>query len=176
MQERATSGPILRQCGRVAAAGSGAMCREITLPLNGYLSHAMSVPTIERPLAESVTAPAYTSKGLWATVAESLRGTQQDFTQGSVRRAIVLLAVPMVLEIALESVFAVTDVFFVGRLGAGAVATVGITESMLAVLYAVAAGLGVGATAMVARRIGEHDRDGAAHTAAQAVSLGLLAA
>ena len=114
--------------------------------------------------------------GFWHLVAEALRGSQQDFTQGPVRRAILLLAVPMVLEMALESVFAVTDVFFVGRLGAGAVATVGLTESMLAVLYAVAAGLAVGATAMVARRIGEHDRDGAARTAVQAVALGVLAA
>jgi putative MATE family efflux protein len=114
--------------------------------------------------------------GFWHLVAEALRGSQQDFTQGPVRRAILLLAVPMVLEMALESVFAVTDVFFVGRLGASAVATVGLTESMLAVLYAVAAGLAVGATAMVARRIGEHDRDGAARTAVQAVALGVLAA
>ena len=127
------------------------------------------------PVEVQSAEPRRSGAGFWAIVAEGLRGSQQDFTQGSVRRAIVLLAVPMVLEMVLESVFAVTDVFFVGRLGAGAVATVGLTESMLAVLYSVAAGLGVGATAMVSRRIGEHDPDGASRTAMQAVALGLLA-
>ncbi len=116
-----------------------------------------------------------TPAGFWPAVGEALRGTKQDFTQGSVPRAILLLAVPMVLEMGLESVFAVTDVFFVARLGAGAVATVGLTESVISLVYAVAMGLGVGATATVARRIGEHDPEGAARTAAQAVAVGLLA-
>jgi len=122
-----------------------------------------------------VPPPAATA-GFWSAVREALRGSHQDFTKGSIARAILLLAVPMVLEMALESVFAVVDVFFVGRLGADAVATVGLTESMLALLYAAAMGLGVGATAMVARRIGEHDGPGAAHAAGQAVILGVLAA
>jgi putative MATE family efflux protein len=121
-------------------------------------------------------APPGTTAGFWSSVREALHGSRQDFTQGSIPRAILLLAVPMVLEMALESVFAVVDVFFVARLGAGAVATVGLTESMLALLYAAAMGLGVGATAMVARRTGEHDTAGAAHAAGQAVVLGLLAA
>jgi putative MATE family efflux protein len=108
-------------------------------------------------------------------VGESLRGTSQDFTQGSIPRAILLLAVPMVLEMALESVFAVTDIFFVARLGAGAVATVGLTESVISIVYVIAMGLAVGATATVARRIGEHDPDGAARTAVQAVAIGLFA-
>jgi putative MATE family efflux protein len=112
----------------------------------------------------------------WAVVREALHGSRQDYTEGSISRAILLLAVPMVLEMALESVFAVVDVFFVGRLGSDSVATVGLTESMLALLYAAALGLGVGATALVARRIGEHDRDGASHAAGQAVTLGLLVA
>jgi putative MATE family efflux protein len=111
----------------------------------------------------------------WSAVGEALRGTHQDFTTGPIPRAILLLAVPMVLEMALESVFAVTDVFFVGRLGAGAVATVGLTESVISLVYALAMGLSVGATATVARRIGEHDADGAASTAVQAVTLGLIA-
>src|SRR5580693_8858241 len=97
----------------------------------------------------------------WAVVREALHGSRQDYTEGSISRAILLLAVPMVLEMALESVFAVVDVFFVGRLGSDSVATVGLT---------------VGATALVARRIGEHDRDGASHAAGQAVTLGLLVA
>ena len=111
----------------------------------------------------------------WSAVREALHGTRQDFTQGSIPRAILLLAVPMVLEMGLESVFAVTDVYFVARLGAGAVATVGLTESVISLVYAIAMGLGVGATATVARRIGEHDPDGAARTAVQAVVIGLFA-
>jgi putative MATE family efflux protein len=109
-------------------------------------------------------------------VREALRGSTQDMTTGSIPRAVLLLAIPMVLEMMLESVFAVTDIFFVGRLGAAAVATVGLTEAVLSVMYTVAAGLGVGATAMVARRIGEHDPDGAADAAIQAVALGLTVA
>ena len=112
----------------------------------------------------------------WAVVREALHGSRQDYTEGPISRAILLLAVPMVMEMTLESVFAVVDVYFVGRLGAEAVATVGLTESMLALLYAAALGLGVGATALVARRIGEHDAGGASHTAGQAVMLGLFVA
>jgi putative MATE family efflux protein len=112
--------------------------------------------------------------GFWATVREALRGSHHDYTTGPIGRAILLLAVPMVLEVALESVFAVTDIFFVSRLGADAVAAVGLTESLLAVVYALAMGLGIGATALVARRIGEKDREGAARGAVQAVALAVL--
>ncbi|MES2359032.1 MAG: MATE family efflux transporter [Gemmatimonadota bacterium] len=114
--------------------------------------------------------------GFWETVRESLRGSHQDYTRGSIPRAILLLAVPMVLEMVLESVFAVTDVFFVGKLGADAVATVGLTESLLTVLYAMAMGLSIGVTAMVARRIGEHDVEGARDAAVQGVIVGLVIA
>jgi putative MATE family efflux protein len=109
------------------------------------------------------------SRALW----DAVRGTRQDYTQGPVGRAILLLAVPMVLETVMESVFAVVDVFWVSRLGHQAVTTVGLTESMLAIVYTVAVGLSIGATAMVARRIGEKDAEGAARTAVQCVALGL---
>jgi putative MATE family efflux protein len=112
--------------------------------------------------------------GLWSAIREALAGTHRDFTEGAIGRAILLLAVPMVLELSLESVFAVVDVFFVSRLGADAVATVGLTESMLTIVYAVAAGLSVGAMATVARRVGEKNQDGAARAAVQAVALGML--
>src|SRR6059036_441716 len=120
-----------------------------------------------------VSAPAY---GNWATIKEALRGAHLDYTDGPIGRAIFLLAVPMVLETVLESVFAVVDVFFVSRLGADSVATVGLTESMLTIIYAVAIGLSMGATATVARRIGEKDRDGAARAAVQAIALGAIVA
>src|SRR5256885_17190684 len=97
---------------------------------------------------------------LWNAIRESLRGTRHNYTDGPIDRAILLLAVPMMLELALESVFAVVDVFFVARLGAVAVATVGLSESILTFIYAIAMGLGAGATATVARRIGERDHDG----------------
>ncbi len=111
---------------------------------------------------------------LRADIRAALLGTHQDFTEGSLGRAIALLAIPMVLEMSMESVFAVCDVFWVARLGPDAVATVGLTESVLTILYAVAIGLSMAATAMVARRIGEHDREGAAVAAVQAIALGVV--
>src|SRR5437667_728815 len=116
------------------------------------------------------------SAGNWENIKEALRGAHHDYTDGPIGRAIFLLAVPMVLETVLESVFAVVDVFFVSRLGADAVATVGLTESMMVLIYTLAMGLGIGATATVARRIGEKDPEGASHAAAQAVILGILIA
>jgi len=116
------------------------------------------------------------SPGVWATLREAVRGSTQDLTEVPIGRAVVLLAVPMVLEMMMESVFAVADVFFVGRLGADAVATVGITESLMTVIYAVAIGLSIGATATVARRIGERDPEGAALAAGQSIVLGLIGA
>jgi putative MATE family efflux protein len=114
------------------------------------------------------------NKSLWASLVEAVRGSHQDYTAGSLNRAILLLAVPMVLEMVLESLFAVVDVFWVGRLGADAVATVGLTESMLSLVFAVGMGLSLSTTAMVARRIGEKDEEGAAVAAVQAIALGLV--
>lgn len=113
-------------------------------------------------------------RSFWASVREAVRGSHQDFTTGNLDRAILLLAIPMVLEMVLESLFAVVDVFWVSRLGADAVATVGLTESMLSLVFAVAMGLSLSTTAMVARRIGEKDQEGAAVAAVQAILLGLV--
>jgi putative MATE family efflux protein len=114
--------------------------------------------------------------GVWATLKEAVAGSEQDFTEGSLGRAVLLLAVPMILEMSMESIFGVLDVFFVGRLGASAVAAVGLTESMLVIVFAIAMGLSLSTTAMVARRIGEKDPEAASQTAVQAIALGLLVA
>jgi len=125
-----------------------------------------NVTTIDAPLP----APQRSlGKSLW----EAIKGSHQDYTAVNLNRAILLLAVPMVLEMVLESLFAVVDVFWVARLGADAVATVGLTESLLALVFSVAMGLSLSTTAMVARRIGEKDPDGAAVSAVQAIILGL---
>jgi putative MATE family efflux protein len=111
---------------------------------------------------------------MWQAIREAIRGSHRDFTTGSLNRAIVLLAIPMVLEMVLESLFAVVDIFWVGRLGPNAIATVGLTESMLTLIIAVGLGLGMATTAMVARRIGEKDPEGAAVGAMQAILLSLV--
>jgi putative MATE family efflux protein len=122
--------------------------------------------------AAAVTVPS--TPGLWATLREAVKGSHQDYTEAPVGRAVILLAVPMVLEMLMESVFAVADIFFVGRLGADAVATVGITESLMTIVYAVAMGLSIGATATVSRRIGEKNPDAAARAAVQSIAVGVL--
>src|ERR1041385_4956453 len=121
--------------------------------------------------------PASTSnQGLWSAIRESLRGSHRDYTTGPIGRAIIMLAIPMVLEMCMESIFAVVDIKWVSYLGPDAMATVGLTESMLTLIYALAIGLSIGATALVARRIGQHDPDGAARAAVQSVFLGLIVA
>ena len=122
---------------------------------------------------EQVVVPTPQSE-FWSSVREALRGSHRDFTAGSLNRAILLLAIPMVLEMVLESLFAVVDVFWVGHLGADAVATVGLTESLLSLVFSVSLGLSLSTTAMVARRIGEKDHAGAAVAGVQAVMLGLV--
>jgi putative MATE family efflux protein len=126
-----------------------------------------AVSTINSP-------PPSPPRSLWESLWEAIRGSHQDYTTGSLNRAILLLAVPMVLEMVLESLFAVVDVFWVGRLGANAVATVGLTESLLSLIFAVGIGLSMSTTAMVARRIGEKDPEGAAVAGVQAIVLGLI--
>jgi putative MATE family efflux protein len=113
---------------------------------------------------------------IWRSLLEAVKGTQQDFTEGSISRAVLLLATPMVLEMLMESLFAVVDIFWVTRLGANAVATVGLTESMLTIVFSVALGISFSTTAMVARRIGEKDERGAATAAVQSIALGILVA
>lgn len=120
-----------------------------------------------KPIDPAMTDPnnALEQMSVWAAVRESVRGGHQhDYTKGPIGRAIILLAIPMVLEMCMESVFAVVDIFWVAHLGADAIATVGLTESMLTLMYAVAIGLGIGATAM-ARRIGENNPEGATRAA-----------
>ena len=106
-----------------------------------------------------------------AFVRESLRDNEVDFTQGRVNRALGLLAIPMMLEMSMEAIFAVVDIAFVSRLGTDAVAAVGITEALVTILYAIAIGLGMGVTAMVSRRIGAKNPDAAASVTGQAIWL-----
>lgn len=112
-------------------------------------------------------------KGVLSLLKLSLTGENQDYTTGSIRRAIFLLAIPMMLEMLMESLFAVVDIFFVGKLGSEAVSAVGLTESMLTIVYSVAIGLSMAATAVVARRVGEKNPEQAARSAAQAMLIGV---
>ncbi len=110
--------------------------------------------------------------GTWTTILAAVRGTSVDLTASPLKQAIILMAVPMVLEMVMESIFAVVDIFWVTKLGSNAVATVGLTESMYSLVYTVAMGLSIGVTATVARRTGEKDPEGAASAATQAILLG----
>lgn len=104
----------------------------------------------------------------------SLNGEEQDYTIGSIKKAVFLLAIPMILELSLESVFAVVDMFFVGKLGPNAIATVGLTESVISLVYSLAIGISTAATAIVARRVGEKNPDAAAHAGAQSLIVSLI--
>lgn len=113
-------------------------------------------------------------KSFFTDVAESVSGTEQDFTEGRLSRAILLLSVPAVLEMIMESVFVIVDIYFVSKLGADAVATVGLTESVVTIIYAISIGLGAATTSMVSRRIGEKRHDAASVTAFQAILTGTI--
>ena len=125
-------------------------------------------------MADVLTIPQEEQQSLWSAVKESIRGSHRDYTRGPIGRAILLLAVPMVLEMIMESVFAVVDIFWVSHLGTDAAATVGLTESLMTLVYALAIGLSIGAMAMIARRIGEKNPDGAARAAVQAIALAVI--
>ncbi len=112
---------------------------------------------------------------LWAALKDAIRGTEADYTKIDLRKAIFLLAVPMILELVMESTFAVVDIFFVSKLGASAVATVGLTETYLFLLYSIAMGLSMAVTAIIARRVGEKQKQEAGLAAAQSIFLGLMA-
>ena len=131
------------------------------------------IPVVKDPsLAEEDT------QSLWSAIKESIRGSHRNYTTGPIGRSIMLLAIPMVLEMLMESVFAVVDIFWVSHLdpaiATDAVATVGLTESLLTLVYALAIGLSIGAMAMVARRIGEQNPEGAARAAVQAIALAVI--
>ncbi len=113
-------------------------------------------------------------RSFFRDIAEAVSGTEQDFTEGRLSRAIVLLAIPAVLEMIMESIFVIADIFFVSRLGADAVATVGLTESVLTIIYAISLGLGTATTSLVSRRIGEKNPDAASKAAFQAIVTGLF--
>ena len=120
-----------------------------------------------------LAAPAPRDGGLWGLVRQALAGTRHDFTTLPVRRAILLLAIPMVAEMLMESLFSLADIFWVSKLGASATATVVLTESMLVIVYSFAMGLSIGGAAIVARRTGAQDPDGAARAVVQAIALGV---
>src|SRR5262249_32616460 len=132
---------------------------------------SMSQPMSEAPVPAAGAAP----RPFWAEVRAALRGAELDYTSGSLTRAVWLLAIPMVLEMTMESTFAVVDVFFVARLGDAAVAAIGLTEAMLTIVYALGIGFAVAATALVARRIGEQNKDGAVRAATSALAIAVVA-
>ncbi len=114
-------------------------------------------------------------RSLWSDIKSSISGTELDFTEAKLGRAILLLSIPMVLEMSLESIFAIADIFFVSRLGAEAVATVGITESLITIVYAIAVGLSMATTAIISRRTGEKDGEGAARASVQSIIVAFIA-
>lgn len=130
--------------------------------------------SIESNVSVSDSAPRLSlAARVWRDLREAVSGSEQDFTEGSIGRAIMLLSIPMVLEMAMESLFGIVDVYFVSSLGPDATATVGLTDSMLTIIFGIAMGLCMATTAMVARRTGEKDKAGAAKAAVQAIFLGI---
>src|SRR3954470_20452239 len=118
--------------------------------------------------------PANKLQRLYTIIKQSMSGEAMDYTQGSIRKAVILLAIPMMLEMSMESVFAVVDIYFVSHLGKHATSTVGLTESVITIVYSLAIGISMAATAMVARRIGEKDPAAATKAGMQAIFLSLI--
>src|SRR5436190_17764068 len=143
----------------------------------------MSTTLPEGPASELPGEPAAAPRSFWRHVTDSLRGEHHDYTKGSLHAAILLLAVPMVLEMALESTFALVDIWWVSHIddgwfgarptGGAAAASVGFTESLLTIVFALSMGLAMAVTALVARRVGEKDNAGAARIASQALGLAI---
>jgi len=129
--------------------------------------------TVNKDFA-SGQAPSLAASSTWQALKDAIRGTEADYTQINLKRAIFLLAVPMILELIMESTFAVVDIYFVGKLGPSAVATVGLTETYLFLLYSLAMGLATAVTAIVARRIGEKNKEAAGKAAIQSMFLAIL--
>src|SRR3977135_3023859 len=125
-------------------------------------------------MQEAVQSAPAVNTGILATIREALSGAHRDLTQGNLRRTIIILAIPMILEMLMESLFGIVDMFFVARLGVDSLATVALTESCLVLVFGIAMGLSMATTAFVARRIGEKDPEGAAIAAVQAIAVGLL--
>ncbi len=124
---------------------------------------------------KEITSAAVIRPSIWQELKDAIRGTEADYTQIGIKRAIFLLAIPMILELIMESTFAVVDIYFVGRLGASAVATVGLTETYLFLLYSIGMGLATAVTAIIARRVGEKNLADAGTSAVQSIFLALLA-
>lgn len=143
-------------------------------PVGDRKTHHMAQEHPENRPLEGPTLPP-PSGNLWQELKNAIKGTEADYTQIGIKRAIFLLAVPMILELVMESTFAVVDIFFVGKLGSSAVATVGLTETYLFLVYSIGMGLSMAVTAIVARRIGEHNKEEAAKSAVQSILIAILA-
>src|SRR5262245_6750937 len=141
-------------------------------PINLWRGGSMQEPI--EAVGVAAATEANKSSGFWATLREAVRGSEQDFTEGGIGRAIFLLSVPMVLEMLMESLFGVVNIYWVAHLGKEQAAAVGVTESLLTIVFTVALGLSMGTTAMFARRIDEKDPEGAARVAEQSIALGVL--
>src|ERR1043165_7770531 len=137
--------------------------------VSASVSPSISSSRPSRPISDRIAAA-------FRVLRDAVRGAPLDLTSAPIGKALVMLAVPMILEMVMESIFAVVDVFWVAHLGPSAVAAVGLTESMMMILYAIAMGVSIGVMALVARRVGEKDVDAAGRTAAQGIVLGLAIA
>ena len=126
------------------------------------------------PSPSTTTAPVNKLSRIYSIIKQSMSGDTVDYTQGSIRKAVILLAIPMVLEMCMESVFAVVDIFFVSHLGKHATSIVGLTESVITIVYSLAIGISMAATAMVARRIGEKDAPAATKAGMQSIFVALV--
>ena len=138
---------------------------------SGSVSRVRGLPSRPMSAPDTRTRDTASRRGVFGLIADSFRAEDRDFSRGPIGPALTLLAIPMVLEMSMEAIFAIVDVFWIAHLGANAIAVVGLTEAMLAIVYALAVGLGMGVTAIIARRIGAGEPDRAAKTAGQAIWL-----